>query len=404
MLLDGEKYSVYVQKRPGIADFLEKMQKYFEIVIFTASLGLYADPLVTEIDPTHKISHRLFRESCTIRNNNYVKDLAHLGRELKNVIIVDNTPASYMLQPENGIPIASWFDNLLDVELFQLTPVLELLSNVQDVRKCIKKIVKDNKIYFNQALKMLKIEQKVGKMFMNETPKSSTTGIGKLAFVEDKKMPQVEMKIHPLITQNSTPNLMAFSRPITEIPTRRRKNEAINLIKPNDKSSECIPSTPAAKNKNFIINSNELSAQKTKLIKEKVSLYLEKHNICSIGIPNLIDGKDKTNTAHSHSVDREDVASYYTTVCKNPSMRPTFIPHDKKVVVLRNNFIPSDQRLFRKLVPPPLIEVTSDGKEQTNIIKQMTTPVKSKLIVMCHTLNSHIVKPTTKDSHRNFFQ
>lgn len=34
---------------------------------------------------------------------NYVKDLSRLGRELSNVIIVDNSPASYIFHPENAV-------------------------------------------------------------------------------------------------------------------------------------------------------------------------------------------------------------------------------------------------------------------------------------------------------------
>jgi len=41
------------------------MAKYYEIVIFTASLSKYADPLMDIID-THDVApQRLFREHCT---------------------------------------------------------------------------------------------------------------------------------------------------------------------------------------------------------------------------------------------------------------------------------------------------------------------------------------------------
>ena len=46
---------------------------------------------------------RLFRESCVFHRGNYVKDLSRLGRELSNVIIVDNSPASYIFHPENAV-------------------------------------------------------------------------------------------------------------------------------------------------------------------------------------------------------------------------------------------------------------------------------------------------------------
>ena len=46
---------------------------------------------------------RLFRESCVFHKGNYVKDLSKLGRDLPQVIIVDNSPASYIFHPENAV-------------------------------------------------------------------------------------------------------------------------------------------------------------------------------------------------------------------------------------------------------------------------------------------------------------
>ena len=46
---------------------------------------------------------RLFRESCVFHKGNYVKDLSKLGRELHQIIIVDNSPASYIFHPENAV-------------------------------------------------------------------------------------------------------------------------------------------------------------------------------------------------------------------------------------------------------------------------------------------------------------
>lgn len=72
------------------------MHKYYELVIYTASLSKYADPLVSMLDPNQLCSYRLFREHCTLVNNAFVKDLTWLGRLMKNVIIVDNSPIAYM--------------------------------------------------------------------------------------------------------------------------------------------------------------------------------------------------------------------------------------------------------------------------------------------------------------------
>ena len=134
---------MFVLKRPGLDEFLEEMAQYFEIVIYTASLSLYADSLIDLLDTKHLVSHRLFREHCTFNNSSYVKDLSKLGRNPKDIIIVDNSPICYSLQPENGIPILTWTDNFNDNMLKELSPLLRLLSKVDDVRPCLLKYTKE---------------------------------------------------------------------------------------------------------------------------------------------------------------------------------------------------------------------------------------------------------------------
>lgn len=95
--LDGIGYNVYVNVRHGVTEFLDKMAEVYEIVIFTASLAAYANPLLDKLDVNKRIRGRLFRESCVSINGSYVKDLSKLGRNLKNVIIIDNSPMSYSL-------------------------------------------------------------------------------------------------------------------------------------------------------------------------------------------------------------------------------------------------------------------------------------------------------------------
>jgi len=57
-----------------------------------------------------------------------------MGRPITDVIIIDNSPASYLLQPENAVPIDSWFDDPQDTELLDLIPFLDDLALCDDVR------------------------------------------------------------------------------------------------------------------------------------------------------------------------------------------------------------------------------------------------------------------------------
>ena len=122
------------------------MAKHYELVVFTASLSKYAEPLVKQLDPNGYCRYKLFREHCTYFNNAFVKDLTRLGRPMTDVIILDNSPIAYLFQPENAIPCVSWYDDMSDTELDRTATLLEKLAYEGDVRKVIRKIIKNNAI------------------------------------------------------------------------------------------------------------------------------------------------------------------------------------------------------------------------------------------------------------------
>jgi RNA polymerase II subunit A small phosphatase-like protein len=106
----------------------EEMGKIYEVVVFTASLSKYADPLLDLLDTGGVIRHRLFRESCYPFQGNYVKDLTSLGREMGKTIIIDNSPHSYAFQPQNALPISSFIDDPRDNDLLDAIPYLQELA------------------------------------------------------------------------------------------------------------------------------------------------------------------------------------------------------------------------------------------------------------------------------------
>ena len=125
---------VYVMKRPGVDEFLVEMAKHYEVVVYTASLNKYADPLLDLLDPHKTIRTRLFRESCVYYEGNYVKDLSLLDRDLTQSIIIDNSPSSYIFHPENAIDCTSFIDDPKDRELDQIGAFLKGIRAIDDVR------------------------------------------------------------------------------------------------------------------------------------------------------------------------------------------------------------------------------------------------------------------------------
>lgn len=135
------------------------MSEFYEVIIYTASIAKYALPLIERLDPFSYAAHHLFRTHCTLINNCFVKDLSLLGRDLSRVIIVDNSPNSFALQPDNGILIQTWLGDPADTRLYQLMPILESLANVEgDVRPFLRRTVRGYEKNYEQTLLQLTAE------------------------------------------------------------------------------------------------------------------------------------------------------------------------------------------------------------------------------------------------------
>lgn len=129
----GSLVTVYVNFRPGAEEFIANLAPLYEMVFFTTSGKEYADLVIDKLDPCHMVKHRLFRENCTELGGNFVKDLSRMNRDLDRIIIIDNNPISYMLQPGNAIAISSWFEDPKDKELSILQQFLIRNASAQSI-------------------------------------------------------------------------------------------------------------------------------------------------------------------------------------------------------------------------------------------------------------------------------
>jgi CTD nuclear envelope phosphatase 1 len=133
--------------------------KWYNLVIFTASVQEYADPVIDWLESERKFfSARYYRQHCTFRHGAFIKDLSSVEPDLSKVMILDNSPLSYMFHqgrlnkdslrcwaygrpsntnlalPDNAIPIQGWINDPTDNDLLHLVPMLEGLQYVSDVR------------------------------------------------------------------------------------------------------------------------------------------------------------------------------------------------------------------------------------------------------------------------------
>ena len=89
----------YVHKRPHCDEFLRKVCRWYKLVVFTASVQEYADPVIDWLEQERKFFvGRYYRQHCTFRNGAYIKDLSSVEPDLSRVIILDNSPMSYIFQ------------------------------------------------------------------------------------------------------------------------------------------------------------------------------------------------------------------------------------------------------------------------------------------------------------------
>jgi len=139
VVLNGRSTLYHVYKRPFVDYFLRKVSGWYTLVVFTASMQEYADPVIDWLDAGRGIlARRLFRESCTqLPNGQYTKDLSMIDEDLTRICLIDNSPMCYSVNEANGIPIEGWTHDPHDEALLDLLPVLDSLRFTNDVRRVL---------------------------------------------------------------------------------------------------------------------------------------------------------------------------------------------------------------------------------------------------------------------------
>lgn len=123
---DLDHVPCYLAVRAGARECLRALAPHYELVVWTASWPDYAGPVVAHLDPGGLVGRVLCRGDCR-GDGTLCKDLDDLGRDLRRVVIVDNTAECFRRHPRNGIRVPDFTGRQDDV-LPRLTEYLAALA------------------------------------------------------------------------------------------------------------------------------------------------------------------------------------------------------------------------------------------------------------------------------------
>ena len=149
---------IFFRERPGLISFLNGIKPFYEIISFTKLSKEYSYIIIKEIEGDKKLfDYNLYREHCSLIGRNFIKDISRIGRDMKKIIMVDDSQENLNIHINNGILICPYNeeDDEEDRVLFELKKLLILLfrQGYDDIRIAIKnfrneiynKITKGNK-------------------------------------------------------------------------------------------------------------------------------------------------------------------------------------------------------------------------------------------------------------------
>ena len=344
--IENEIHDIHVLVRPGVKEFLEKISKKYEIVIFTASISKYAGPLLDILDKNKLCSYRLFREHCTLINSSFVKDLKKLGRDLKDVVIVDNSPMAYLLNNDNGLPILTWFDDKDDRELYKIIPILDFLSLVSDVRDYIGKMVVNNEISYSSAMNVINdynemLRKKQNEKHLNEKEvniidnnnEHSDSSENNLVFINKRSNNEKGQQININIINNNITNYIYDNKNQDKKENINNNNYSTNNINNKNEKNNFNPKNIIASVSKPIINQKIPSL--SSLIGNQKPINKTKNN--SMKNLNNKDKKPKNNSNNNLKIGQHNTNNYIHKKSESMGIGLKNKTKKNKVEIMNNN-------------------------------------------------------------------
>ena len=161
---DGSVDVYGVRYRPFLKEFLERMNRIFDLAVYTASAREYAEAILNALDPGNVMfKARLYRENCMQINGMSIKNMQHFIGE--NAVIVDNLIYSFALHMNQGIPICPFIDDKEDVELKDLAEILERIHLHSGLQNLV-----ENMLGLKDFYQMLEVESQRTGGYSNLSP------------------------------------------------------------------------------------------------------------------------------------------------------------------------------------------------------------------------------------------
>ena len=430
--IENEIHDIHVKVRPGVKEFLEKMDKIYELVVFTASISKYADPLLDLIDKKGYCPYRLFREHCTLINTTFVKDLQRLGRDIKNIIIVDNSPVSYALHPENGLPILTWFEDKSDRELYKITPILQFLSSVPDVREYIPKFVENNTINYDKANEIIR-SYKGNKYnirenrYSNGSSKSNYKNIGKGINIQtssnnynfNNNTQNKENTIYSTININTNKDNndshqsklveLAMKNIITSVSREAVTDIPLN----NNNNNSLIRSQRNSKNKIVLNEQKKPKLQESKNNKEKKYVKIDTKNRI-INVKNVTANNNRQSPKKSIKSVRQSVTDDFRKIDKQNGKYTIKSNHSKngvsnlstnkdKTFILNNNISNNYLNFIKSKNVTPKVNKTINLLNRSNHITRSVKYSKKTNTYIVNSTQNVIQNKLSKSLTKNTF-
>ena len=384
ILIEKKKIRVNSMIRPGAREFLEYVSSIFEVVIFTASLSEYANPLLDFVDQNKKCNFRLYREHCcTFSNgftNSFTKDLKKLDRDMKNLLIVDNNPKSYMLNKDNGIPIKTWVEDINDKELYRLIPYLIFLSSekIKDVRPFLKQVNSGNILNYDKFDKIIKDfnldyernkkeENKSNNNLINNNTNNNININKENKNLNNNINENINNKINDNISKENKKTVEETNKNIESKNKKDMSNNNMNIIPINNikDNNKKINKSPNKVNNNNIIKENNKTVNKSP---NKINNNMKENIKISKNINKVNNSINENNTKINNNLnknnndtnDNNKINNYLNKVNNNVNNKP-------------NNNTQKNNPIINEVIPKKKCDQINN--ERSNINKE---PNKNK--------------------------